>query len=81
MTDDHFTAHDEEETQPLARSTCHICGGTLFTWGKAASYASAGTAFVDDKHNLLFPQGERLRVRMCQRCGNIQFFVDLLDKD
>ena len=79
MSDDKYTS--EEETQPLARSTCHICGGTVFTWGKAASYAGAGTGFVDERQSPMFSQAERLRVRLCQNCGNIQFFVNLVDKD
>jgi hypothetical protein len=81
MTDDKYTSHDEEETQPFARTICPICGGTVFTWGKAANYANAGTGFVDERQSLMFPQSDRLRVRLCQRCGNIQFFVDLVDKD
>ncbi len=75
MSDDKYTT--EEETQPFGRSICHVCSGTEFTWGKAANYAAAGTAFVDENQALLFPQADRVRARLCHRCGNIQFFVDV----
>jgi hypothetical protein len=70
----------ENETQPFGRNTCHICGGTEFTWGSLHLGATVTEVeYMDADMNALvgltgFGVTEKVRVRKCQKCQNIQLF-------
>lgn len=72
---------EEQESKPFGRNTCHVCGGTEFTWtdivtGKAyLRLALKDAGFLDKAVGGWFPSA-----RVCNTCGNVQIFVDSVKK-
>ena len=60
--------NEQHETQPFGRNTCHVCGGTDFTWGKLIDHS--GTNFLTDENarKLLGSlKSEKMRARKCNK--------------
>ena len=64
-----------QQNNNLKQNPCHICGSQEFAWGRSV---------CDDFGWLYFrPEGgwrgdgEKLSIRKCNQCKNVQFFADV----
>jgi hypothetical protein len=75
--------NESSESQPFGRNTCHICGGTDFTWGYVNELSQTGLFYIESAEPPQIPHFIRepefavkpIRARCCVMCNNVQFFV------
>jgi hypothetical protein len=75
---------EQHDSQPFGRNTCHICGGTDFTWGYVNELPQNGLYFFESNQppkkphwliNLNETEPKAIRARCCVKCNNVQFFT------
>jgi len=66
---------DDSKKADTRLTSCPICGGTEFSWGymqgRGLDYWTDDTAWLAR----LLPSGNRIRVRFCKACENLQMFA------
>jgi hypothetical protein len=56
---------------------CPVCGGATYAWG--ILYAN-GIIFQTGNPTMLVTNGARLLTRLCNDCGNLQVFNELITR-
>ncbi len=55
---------------------CPACGGANFRWGKVAGHLSLWF-LAEPERKKIFAAEPETRARLCTRCGNVQFFLNV----
>lgn len=66
------------QEEQLGRAACLHCGSTEFTWGKLMDTRNGGSVAFrpDGPFFTVVSTNEKVRVRKCEGCGNIQCFAE-----
>jgi ribosomal protein S27AE len=65
----------DDITKKRTSQPCPACGGTTYAWG--ILYAN-GIIFQPGNPTMLVTNGARLLTRLCNDCGNLQVFNELV---
>ncbi len=68
----------DEEPGIGALTHCPVCGGASFHWGALVAQFPIWFYVDQDAGPIrMFTTGKETRARVCKRCGNVQFFVNI----
>lgn len=56
------------------QNPCLICGSQSFLWGRTVSYGTSEWLYFRPQQGF-WGEGEKLWVRQCQSCNNVQLFT------
>ena len=66
---------NEQPQNNLKQNPCHICGSQEFTWGRSVCDDFGWLYFRPEGGS--WGDGEKLSIRKCNQCKNVQFFADV----